>query len=276
MKKGDIMKNIFIFIVLASLFAMNATATFDVYTNTLVGTHNSTSSRITTAATVSVGVNYDSILQDSIDGSTGINTLFLFSVNDLNYTSWQNIAWVDVNCTYIDAQYDGNGNYQTQTVSSEFSERYTTVNTPSINEEIYFSLGRGDVAQCVLQAVYRVNSNITVEYPYAEQFILPMKTSNLEARAADYLKIKTEQIVLQQALNSQNVLQTYNNNISNHIYYIIRGVFELWLILLFAAKIGFVYFAFVLVVLAIAFPVLMLVKFRKKIRECLELEKEIR
>jgi hypothetical protein len=269
------MKKLLIFILfILCVAAVNAE--FDSYSTVYYGTHNSTSSRITTVATLLVSDLNDNLLLHSLGGGVaGINSGFEYQISDLNYTSWQNIAWVDVNCTRTDSTYDSSGNFVSDTDTLVISSRYTTANTPTTFVDNYYSLGRGGQVQCMIQSVYKTNTNITLAFPYTYKFFTPTYGTDFATAVKSYAERQAAELALQQAQHTLDVTQAYNDNIANYTTYMIRGVYELWLILFFAVKIALIYVAFLAVIMAIAFPIFLIIRFRKKVREWMNMNNEV-
>ena len=242
-------------------------AEFSSYSNVFIGTWNSTSSYVRTYQTLIVGSDYDERLRVANDGN--VQALVVYSVEDLSGGSWSNIDFVNVTCTFTDAFFNQDGKFYAQNSSVVHSVIYTTINTPANFIVVDGEYGISDQIQCIYTAVYNTNTNITVDYPYAEETITPSYRTNFVELALDSLEI-------QQAENTINTLQTYQNNVAEWTHNIILNVYELWLIVYWFIKIGIVYVAFLAVLLAIVFPVLMLIRFRKKVRQWLELDKEVR
>jgi len=261
------MNKTLLFLIMMSLLLSMVNAEFRYTSDVFVGTHNSTSSRVTTVGTIILDNEFDSSLTSS--DINFLTALAEYDVQDLNFTSWQNIAFVTVNCSLIDAHFNTDGQFTHQNISLFHSQLYTTANTPSSDNIAVAFLGTGDTFQCLFQSVYKTNVNISIDYPYSEQFITPtFKDSFVDTQIA-FL----EQEQLENALE----LQTENTNkITEYITFIIRSVFELWLILFFLVKIALLYVAFILAIAAIVFPVYLLIRFRQKVRVWLNLDKEVK
>lgn len=259
-------KSIIIFALLILLSINCATAEFSSYTNVFVGTENATSSRVTTVQTLLVGSDYDERLRVAQDSN--VQAFAVYQVEDLSGASWTDIDHLNVTCRFTDSLFNENGAFFDQEIRIIESVIYTSANTPTsfivVGENETFGLS--DQIQCLYKMVYNVNVNFTIDYPYSEEFITPSYKTN-------FIEFQIDKLQLLQAQNSFNVVQGFTNNIAGWTEDIVRGVFELWLVMFFMIKIAFLYIGFVLVLSAIAFPVFLLIRFREKIRNYLGLGK---
>lgn len=250
-------------LVMAVLFMNAVSAEFSSYTNVYAGTYNSTASYVQTIQTLIVGSDYDEQLKVANDGN--VEAIIVYQVEDLGGVSWTNVNHLNVTCVKVDSSFNTNGVFYNQTTEIVHSELYTSANTPTSFIAISDEYGISDQMQCVYLLVYNVNTNITIDYPYAEETITPSYRTN-------FVELKIKDLELQQAANTVNVIQTYTNLIASWTTEFLGGIFEIWLIIFWIIKIFILYAAFALVILAIGFPVFLLIRFRTKVREWLKLE----
>lgn len=252
-------------------------AEFNSYSLFSVGQYNNGTTDMTRLSHVTVlrvDDTYDEALHISMSNPGGlVNAMVIYQIGDMNLSQYKNIAYVDVNCTYLDSMYDTNGNFISQTVTNVISQRYTTANDNTQTFEYPFSLDKGDQAQCILQNYYKSITNNTIAFPFTTQWITPTYNTNFVAKLENYIGKLGSQLAVDQATHQATVLQTYNDQIAGYVAYIVKGIYELYLVAFFLIKIALIYIAFILVILAIVFPVFLLIRFRKKVREWLNLEK---
>lgn len=268
------MKKYLLIAVLALILsAAGIKGEYDITSNIVPGMHNSTSARVTTLATLEVLPTYDSLLAFSNGISTVVNAAIVYRINDLSGIAFNDsVAFVDVNCTSTDYSFDLNGNVILTTVTQDISQRYTTLNTPTSIETQFYQVGKNGKEQCLFTTTFK-NSSIILNAPYTYNFVTPTYGDNFVSRISDYLTQKANALTIAQSEHQTSVLQAYNDSIAGYVAFIVKGVYELYLVLFFLVKIALIYVAFILVILAIVFPVFLLIRFRKKVKEWLNMEK---
>lgn len=259
------MKKILIIIML--LITINiVNAEFKCQTNTYLTQYNATSKYQRTVQNLMVESDYDEYFKVANEGN--IEALIVYNIEDLSQAGWNHIDFVNVTCTYSDSHFDSDGNYEYSNSTVIHSEVWNSGNTPSGFQVISADYSLADQTQCLYDVVYNINSSITVEYPHTRECITPSYRTN-------FVELKISELQLREARNSFDTLTTFNNNITRYISMIIEGVFELWLVIFWLIKIALIYLAFILIMVALAFPVILLVKFREKIISWLKRKNEI-
>lgn len=261
------MKKIFLIMFISIFITINfVSAEFKCQTNTYLSQYNSTSKYQRTVQNMMVESDYDEYFKVANEGN--IESLIAYNIEDLSQSAWNHVDFVNVTCIFSDSHFDSDGNYEYSNSTTIHSQLWNSGNTPSGFQVVSETFSIADSLQCIYDVIYNINSSITVEYPHTRECITPSYRTN-------FVELKISELELRQAQNSFDTLTDFNNSIASYIAYIIEGVFEMWLIIFWLLKILLLYLAFLLVIIFLGFPVILLIKFRDKIRDWLKKKNEV-
>ncbi len=250
-------RNMFIMLMLFILSSIVVNAEFSTDVNVFVSDIDGGQTRVRKVMTVLVSARYDDELKVTTEGD--IPAVIVYSVEPLSMHP--EIDYISVSCTKIDVSYDFLTLTSFTNTTLVHQVNYTTANTPLSFELVIDSYGKNDQMQCIFDQIYNSTvANITLDYFYQAESLTPSYNTKFIGAFEDW---KT---YISQDTNIRT-MESLKIQIADWTTIIIRGVFEIWLIMFFFVKIAMLYVAFGLLVLGIVAPVIVLVKLREKIKQ---------